>query len=256
MIRMYGIKLIFIKLFRGKSFVPLCLCAFVPFSLTTLSSCGNNEHDSSQQSLPASVTFAVFGNTGMSTDNGDAFKALASSLTNLDADFAVDLGNKIPPDSPTVKSEEALDENYAMVQAVTVPVYPVAGAHDIFDYESDTTYSMLYGPMWYSFRRGGARCIVLNTADDSYRSKFGSSLSHLRKLHGHLGALGLYVGVDLLDIRELLADILELGSERAGRLDRGAFGESDFRVYSVKRVTLGLPREDDCQTNCQRDEEG
>ena len=177
MTRMYGIKLNNFRHFRKKLFVPLCLCVFVPFFLTSFSSCDKNKKDSANSTLPASVTFAVFGNTGMSTDNGTAFKTLASSLTSLSADFAVDLGNKLPPDSHPEKSEEALDENYAMLQAVTVPVYPVAGAQDIFDYESDTTYSMLYGPMWYSFNRGGAHCIVLNTADDSYRSKFGNSLS-------------------------------------------------------------------------------
>ena len=176
MIRMYGI-ILFIKIFRRKLFVPFCLCAFVSFSVTILSSCDKNEKGSASPTLPASVTFAVFGNTGMSTDNGTAFKILASSLTNLNTDFAVDLGNKIPPDSIPGKSEEALDENNTMTQAVTVPVYPVAGSNDIFDYESDTTYSMLYGPLWYSFRRGGALCIVLNTADDSYRSKFGSSFA-------------------------------------------------------------------------------
>ena len=174
---MYGIKLNNFRHFLKNIFVPLCLCVIVPFFLTVVSSCSNNDHDSPQQSLPASVTFAVFGNTGMSTDNGTAFKTLASSLTQFNADFAVDLGNKTPPDSPPEKSEEVLDENYRLIRAVTVPVYPVAGAGDIFDYTSDTTYSMLYGPMWYSFWRGGALCVVINTADDSYRSKFGQSLS-------------------------------------------------------------------------------
>ena len=145
--------------------------------LLFLPSCGKQEQAVFKPVIPASVSFAVFGNTGLVTDGGSTFRSLASSLDSIDVDFAVELGNKLPPNAQSAGSEVQLDASNRMMHELTVPVYPVVGALDVFDYPSDMVYSSLYGPMWYSFKRGGTLFIVLNTGDDSYRSRFGVSAS-------------------------------------------------------------------------------
>jgi len=120
------------------------------------------------------VTFAVMGNTGFVTDNGDKFGMLINAVNEYGVDFSVDLGNRLPdgvPSSGTNSLWEAVDETYMLCD---MPVYPVAGSNDIFDYQSDVDYSNRYGPGWYSFRRDGTLFIALNTGDDAYRFGFGT----------------------------------------------------------------------------------
>lgn len=155
----------------------LLLFAVTGLCLLHLSSCKKQEQAVPGPVTPASVSFAVFGNTGLVTDSGGAFRSLASALDSIEVDFAVDLGNKIPANSRLTGIEKLFDENNRMMREINVPVYPVVGALDVFDYPGDMMYSLLYGPMWYSFKRGGAFFIVLNTSDDSYRSRFGVSAS-------------------------------------------------------------------------------
>ena len=143
--------------------------------LIILSSCGVDGNETEVTSAPASVTFAAFGNTGMDTDDGVVFRELVTGLQNHGVDFAVELGNKLPvgvPPSGAGALLKAVDEE---MESISVPVYPVVGANDVFDYFSDVAYSNHYGPMWYSFERGEVFFIVLNTSDESYRSGFGES---------------------------------------------------------------------------------
>ncbi|MCE5248945.1 hypothetical protein LLG96_01865 [bacterium] len=149
---------------------------FVPVSIALLGvfmSCGSRNEGKSVPSPHASVTFAVFGNTGRVTDDGAVFRELSAELKDRDVDFAVDLGNRVPVGVPPSGVGAMLMAVQESLKTAPVPVYPVAGPDDVFDYTSDVAYSTLYGPAWYSFERGGALFIVLDTEDESYRSGFG-----------------------------------------------------------------------------------
>ncbi|MFA6471169.1 MAG: hypothetical protein WCU00_03925, partial [Candidatus Latescibacterota bacterium] len=116
----------------------------------------------------------MFGNAGLVNDNGKAFNSLAAAVNGNNVDFSVDLGNRLPEGISSSGLEtiwNAVDKDH---EKFSKPVYPVAGALDIFDYESDLAYSSHYGPGWYSFAHGGITFIVLDTCDDSYRHGFGN----------------------------------------------------------------------------------
>ena len=143
------------------------------------SACGDNdgentvsEYKSNNTAKP--VTFAVFGNTGYVTDDGNTFGDLIRAVNEYGVDFTVNLGNSLPdgvPPSGIGALWESVDES---VKQFNVPVYPVVGKNDVFDYKSDVEYTRRYGPMWYSFRRERTHFIVLNTEDDAYRFGFGN----------------------------------------------------------------------------------
>ncbi|MFC1694374.1 metallophosphoesterase family protein, partial [Candidatus Latescibacterota bacterium] len=139
-----------------------------------LSSCGRTDKGKTalEPSLP--VTFAVFGNTGLVTDNGKTFRELIKAVNEADCSFAVDLGNSMPagiPSSGIDSHWDAVDNERA---EISIPVYSLAGKTDIFDYVSDISYSRRYGPIWYSFNRFGTEFIMLNTEDEAYRLRFGN----------------------------------------------------------------------------------
>lgn len=120
------------------------------------------------------VTFAVFGNTGYVTDDGNTFGDLIRAVNEYGVDFTVNLGNSLPdgiPSSGIGSLWELVDES---LQQFDMPVYPVVGEADVFDFKSDVEYTKRYGPMWYSFRRDGTHFIVLNTEDEAYRFRFGN----------------------------------------------------------------------------------
>jgi hypothetical protein len=119
------------------------------------------------------VTFAAFGNTGLVTDNGLVFSELAGAVNRLGIDFAVDLGNRLPMGASSTGLEALFSAVDCDMEKFAVPVYPVAGATDVFDASSDVAYGSHYGPSWYSFARGGMTFIALHTGDESYRFGFG-----------------------------------------------------------------------------------
>ncbi len=121
------------------------------------------------------VTFAVFGNTGRDISDGDDFDNLINAANDLDIDFYVDLGNRLPDSVPPRGTGALWDTTEDYVDVFDAPVYPAVGSNDVFDYYSDVEYSERFGAMWYSFERAGTMFIVLNTEDDAYRSKFGNS---------------------------------------------------------------------------------
>ncbi len=154
------------------------------FLITTIvtvffSACGDNggkeafsEYSSGSVSTP--VTFAVFGNTGNMTDDGSTFDKLIRAVNEYDVDFTVNLGNNLPygVHSSGIRSLlNSVDEN---LKQFDIPVYPVVGKNDVFDFKSDIEYTNRYGPIWYSFRRNGILFIVLNTEDEAYRFRFGN----------------------------------------------------------------------------------
>ncbi len=150
------------------------LCFFALFC----SSCGKEKN----VPLPVSpVTFAVIGNTGLTVDNGLAFSALTGAINKSGAEFAVDLGNRLPPGAPSTGLKAlwlAVDRD---MEKFAAPVYPVPGVHDIFDAQSDAAYGEHYGPLWYSFVRGGTTFVVLHTGDEAYRTGFGHGSLHRQR---------------------------------------------------------------------------
>ncbi len=138
-------------------------------------SCGSDKREHPAPVSAGTVTFAVFGNTGLVLDGGSALSSLADALGGHDVAFAVDLGNRLPPGVPSSgigALRDAIDKD---LRPFSAPIYPVAGATDIFDYDSDIDYAARYGPSWYCFIREGVRFVVLNTEDESYRYGFGVS---------------------------------------------------------------------------------
>jgi hypothetical protein len=119
------------------------------------------------------LIFAVFGNSGSVTDEGELFNSLITAVNNSKVDFSFDLGNRLPEGISSSGLEPLYDVVDKDREKFSSPVYPVAGALDIFDYESDLAYNGHYGPSWYSFIRKGITFVVLNTGDDSYRNGFG-----------------------------------------------------------------------------------
>lgn len=143
---------------------------YLAIGFLLIAGCGKGDH----APLPVTpVTFAVFGNTGASTDDGLAFSSLVGAINHQGVDFVIDLGNRLPFGTPSSGLDalwNAVDQDMGKFVA---PVYPVAGTTDIFDSRSDVAYNSRYGASWYSFVRGGITFIVLNTADEIYSHGFG-----------------------------------------------------------------------------------
>ena len=152
--------------------------AFVVIALACcicLVSCGGEEDGKTTYGKVEPITFGVFGNSGRSIDGGDALGMLAGLVDGYGVDFVVDLGDRLPAGVPSAGIDSLWDSVDADRDLFSVPVYPVVGNTDIFDFESDVVYSRRYGPLFYTFDRAGVRFIVLNTGDEAYRSGFGVS---------------------------------------------------------------------------------
>ena len=118
-----------------------------------ISACGDNGEEKTpafSKSISEDATsyktfaFAVFGNSGLVTDDGHTFTNLIDTVNEYGVDFSVNLGNSIPdgvPPSGVNTLWSSLDSEFLRFEA---PVYPVAGGNDIFDYKSDVTYSKRY----------------------------------------------------------------------------------------------------------------
>jgi len=141
--------------------------------LIILTACGGNGNDSSLDKQTGTVTFAVFGNTGRVTDDGRIFRGFVQQINDSGADFAVDLGNRLPVGLSSTGIEVFWNVIDREMEQFSIPVYPVVGKNDIFDYESDIIYSRRYGYVWYAFERNGVHFIVLNTDDEAYSEGFG-----------------------------------------------------------------------------------
>jgi len=148
-----------------------CVVFFV-LSAVLFFGCRGRGGDSAGVPVETGITFAVFGNTGLSPDGG-ALASLAEALNREDVDFAVDLGNRLPPGASSTGIDTLWDAADDCAELFDVPVYPVAGKCDVFDYDSDVSYGRRYGPSWYGFTRNGVRFVVLNTEDETYREGFG-----------------------------------------------------------------------------------
>ncbi len=179
---------LFRRFVRFLLLLPFCWFLFV---------CGRNE---TPVEFPDPVTFAVFGNAGLALDNGLEFGVLTAAVNRAGAEFAVDIGNRLPPGIPSAGIEALWDEVDREREKFVVPVYPVAGANDVFDSRSDVVYTGRYGPPWYSFRRGGVYFAVLHTGDESYRHGFGvaprlgnGQLAWLRDLSRGVGSAPLVI---------------------------------------------------------------
>lgn len=128
------------------------------------------------ETIAGDVTFIAVANTGRVTDDGLAYRKIAEFISPEFADFAVDLGNRLPPFVSSEALEPLLDAVDDEMAAFPVPVYPVAGRDDVFDYFSDLSYNSRYGAMWYDFEKDGFRFIVINTEDGGYDIRFGDKL--------------------------------------------------------------------------------
>lgn len=120
------------------------------------------------------LTFAVFGNTGMSGDGGAALRVLADSIRSSGADFAVDLGNRLGAGVTSAGIGALWDAVDGDRELFSIPVFAIPGPNDIFDYDSDVEYEARYGSQWYSFRRNGIFFVFLDTEDESYNGGFGT----------------------------------------------------------------------------------
>jgi hypothetical protein len=171
---------------RGNITVKIYICIILTLIAVMISACGNGGGDETSTALESSsstapqekssgaVTFAVFGNTGQDTGGGVEYKALIRAAGERGIDFYVDLGNRLPDGVPPHGAGALWETAGEYVALFDAPVYSAAGKNDVFDYESDVEYSKRFGPMWYSFERAETLFIVLNTEDDTYRSKFGN----------------------------------------------------------------------------------
>ena len=137
--------------------------------------CGSGDSPPRIQEAVSRVTFAAIGNSGYALDSGRGLRDLAGVLNEYGVDFTVDLGNAIPRGAPSGGLQSLWDAVDQEHQLFAAPVYPVAGRDDIFDYESDITYSRCYGPLWYSFRRNGIVFVTACTEDEAWRHGFGTS---------------------------------------------------------------------------------
>jgi len=136
-------------------------------------SCGTDRSDDGGTVRSYPVSFVVFGNSGHSSDDGTTFESMAGALRGSDFEFAVDLGDRLPGGVSSGGIDALLGAADADRALFEVPLYTLPGDRDIFDYQSDVAWSMRYGPLWYSFERGGTLFLVLHTEDESYRSGFG-----------------------------------------------------------------------------------
>lgn len=124
-------------------------------------------------SVPSPVTFAVFGNSGLVTDDGKTLNDLVHAANEYGVDFCVNLGNRLPAGVSPGGTHYLWETVDGFSELFEAPVFPVMGRTDVFDDESDAVYSRRYGPAWYSFMRGGTHFVVINTRDQAWRTGFG-----------------------------------------------------------------------------------
>ena len=141
--------------------------------LILTSSCGDEPVDRIENMQTEAVTFAVFGNSGMALDDGATLASLTDHLDDSAVDFAVDLGNRLPPGMSSLAADAFLTAVDADREQFPCPVYVLAGRNDIFDYDSDIAFTERYGPQWYAFSRSGTAFIMLSTEDGAYAQGFG-----------------------------------------------------------------------------------
>ena len=146
---------------------------WVCFSLTCVLTGSCSMSGGGEKTVTGDVTFIAIANSGQVTDDGSDYNRIADLISPAFADFAIDLGNRLPPAVSSDALEpllEAVDDEMA---EFSIPVYPVPGRDDVFDYFSDIAYTSRYGAMWYDFEKDGYRFIVLDTEDGGYDIRFG-----------------------------------------------------------------------------------
>ncbi len=137
-------------------------------------SCGGENGEILPAETPEPLKFAVFGNSGLALDDGAVFAEMLKHLDTISPDFAVDLGNRLPPGLSSGGIAALLDTVDKDREALSCPLYVLAGQNDVFDYDSEMAFIDRYGPQWYAFSRKGSSFIFLSSEDSAWDHGFGT----------------------------------------------------------------------------------
>jgi predicted phosphodiesterase len=108
----------------------------------------------------------------------DTFLENIKGVNLLGADLVVIVGDLVLGAQPEEVIPALWDGYDKAISDFEMPVYSVAGNHDVWDTVSERIYQERVKPLWYSFDHKGAHFIVLNSEDQS------EDRAHFEKISG------------------------------------------------------------------------
>jgi len=140
-------------------------------------------------------TFCVIGDTRV-PGLAEIFPENLREMNLLDPAFIIDVGDLIPGYTDDVSAINRQWDDFARVCAASqVPLVPVVGNHDVWDWQSHAIYRQRIGPLAFSFSYGNAHFIFLDTEEPGRMNNIGpAQLRWLKEeLEAHRSAPHIFV---------------------------------------------------------------
>ncbi len=133
-------------------------------------------------------TFCILGDTRV-PGLAKIFPQNIKEMNLLDPSFIIDVGDLIPGyTGDAILIQRQWDDFLKVTAASRVPLVPVVGNHDVWDWQSRAIYRQRIGPLAFSFSYGNAHFICLDTEEPGHTSNIGPA--QLRWLKEDLAAHG------------------------------------------------------------------
>ena len=125
----------------------------------------------------ARFTFCVIGDTRV-PGLAEIFPQNLREMNLLDPAFIIDVGDLIWGINDDVSAvNRQWDDFVEACAASQVPLVPVAGNHDVWDWWSRALYRQRIGPLGFSFSYGNAHFICVDTEETGYTRDYGGQIS-------------------------------------------------------------------------------
>jgi len=117
-------------------------------------------------------TFCVIGDTRV-PGLAEIFPQNLREMNLLAPAFIIDVGDLIPGHTGVNAINRQWDDFARVCAASQVPLVPVVGNHDVWDWQSRAIYRQRIGPLAFSFSYGNAHFICLDTEEPDYITNIG-----------------------------------------------------------------------------------
>ncbi len=139
-------------------------------------------------------TFCVIGDTRV-PGLAEIFPQNLREMNLLAPAFIVDVGDLIMGANTVSMINRQWDDFSRVCAASQVPLVPLVGNHDVWDWQSRAIYRQRIGPLAFSFSYGNAHFICLDTEEPGHKSDIGpAQLRWLKEdLEAHRSATNIFV---------------------------------------------------------------